>query len=81
MRNCYLFSNKETEPICIDLALANDLCIIFNGNVICAIDYCNMVFMRQYEGDTVFLVLGNAFNYYAVTTDDTVTEGCFGGKE
>lgn len=28
---------------------------------------CNMVFMRQYEGDTVFLFLGNTANFYAVT--------------
>lgn len=35
VRNCYLFYNKETELICIDFALANELCIIFNGSHVC----------------------------------------------
>ena len=37
--------------------------------------------MTHYEGDTVFLVLGNAANCYADTTEVILVEGCTDVKE
>lgn len=37
--------------------------------------------MRHYEGDTVFIVLVNAANCYADTTEVVLVEGCTGVKD